>query len=1710
MIKQLVKIMLLLAMVCGASGAPYAQAATVTLPKTGQTVCYDAANAPTSCSNTAGQDANKLKGADWPVPRFIGNMKSDGVTSNGTITDDLTGLVWLKDAGCFATVGGIAKGTDAASSYLTWPNALTWSATLKNGDCTLSDGSVAGDWRLPSRKELQSLMDWQNANPALSTDHPFGNVQSYYYWSSSTYAGYTVLAWYVDVGDYYMRDGRVGVGVKYFNCYVWPVRGGQFGDSVTLVLPVLKDFGNVAVTGSSSQTFTISNTGAASRLQINAMVLSGTNADQFALNVGDGTAGSCGSKTPIIAPGGNCTVSVAFSPGSVGAKAASLRISGSDVTTPNVDIVLSGTKRDFIIGTSVVGGNGDISCTSPIASGGTSNCTISNITAGYHLATFTDDTEDKLASVVANAYSITNVTADHAIAGTFAINNYSVSFTSNGGTAVGSQTVAYNAATTAPTAPTKTGSTFAGWYSDAALTVPFVSTTAITADITLYAKWTLNNYTVSYTSNGGTVVSNQSVAYNTATTAPTAPTKTGSTFAGWYSDSVLTTPFVFTTAITADITLYAKWTINNYNVSYSSNGGTLVSNQSVAYNTATTAPTAPTKTGSTFAGWYSDISLATPFAFTTAITGDITLYAKWTINNYVVSYSSNGGTVVSNQYVVYNTATTAPTASTKTGSTFAGWYTDAGLTAAFAFTTAITGDITLYAKWTLNNYTVIFSSNGGSTVTSQSVAYNTATTAPTAPTKTGSTFAGWYSDISLATPFVFTTAITADTTLYAKWTLNNYTVIYTSNGGSTVGSQSVAYNTATTAPTAPTKTGSTFAGWYIDAGLTTPFAFATAITADTTLYAKWTLNNYSVIFSSNGGSTVTSQSVAYNTATTAPPAPTKTGNTFAGWYTDAGLTTAFVFTTAITTDTTLYAKWTINNYTVIYTSNGGTVVSSQSVAHNTATTAPTTPTKTGSTFAGWYSDISLATPFVFTTAITADTTLYAKWTINNYNVSYSSNGGSMVTSQSVAYNTQTTAPSAPTKTGSTFAGWYSDAGLTTTFAFTTAITADITLYAKWTVIPPTTYSVSFTSNGGSAVSSQSVTENTTATAPTAPTKTGSTFAGWFSDIALANAFAFTTAITANTTLYAKWTVIPLTTYSVSFTSNGGSAVSNQTVTENTTATAPTAPTKTGYTFAGWFSDIGLANAFAFTTTITANTTLYAKWTVIPPTTYSVSFTSNGGSAVSNQTVTENTTATAPTAPTKTGNTFAGWFSDTALTAAFVFTTPITANTTLYAKWTVIPPTTYSVSFTSNGGSAVSNQTVTENTTATAPAIPTKSGYTFAGWYSDTALTAAFAFTTPITANTTLYAKWTVISPTTYSVSFTSNGGSAVSNQTVTENTTATAPTAPTKTGNTFAGWFSDTALTAAFVFTTPITANTTLYAKWTVIPPTTYSVSFTSNGGSAVSNQTVTENTTATAPTAPTKTGNTFAGWFSDIGLANAFAFTTPITANTTLYAKWTVIPPTTYTVSYTSNGGSAVSNQTVTENTTATAPTAPTRTGYTFAGWFSDISLTNAFAFTTKITANTTLYAKWTANVPTTYSVTPSAGTGSSMLPTTVQTITSGATTSFTITPLAGYGILSVTGCNGTLSGSTYTTGAITGNCSVITTAVKRNSNSGATADPTIADALKALQAFSGIVSLTPEETIRYDIAPLAANGVPQGNGAVDIADVIMILRRSIGIGSW
>ena len=177
----------------------------------------------------------------------------------------------------------------------------------------------------------------------------------------------------------------------------------------------------------------------------------------------------------------------------------------------------------------------------------------------------------------------------------------------------------------------------------------------------------------------------------------------------------------------------------------------------------------PTKENYTFAGWYNGNE---KFDFTTVPTGDVTLTAKWTANDYYVSFVTEHGDPPTSQNVKYNGTANDPGELTAEGYTFIGWYADENRTIEFDFTKPITSNTTVYAKWTAKDYEVRFITEHGKTPTSQNVKYNGTAKDPGKLSAEGYTFIGWYTDHTCTTEFDFRTPITGDTKVYAKWEKN--------------------------------------------------------------------------------------------------------------------------------------------------------------------------------------------------------------------------------------------------------------------------------------------------------------------------------------------------------------------------------------------------------------------------------------------------------------------------------------------------------------------------------------------------------------------------------------------------------------------------------------------------------------------------------------------------------------------------------------------------------------------------------------------------------------------------------------------------------------------------------------------------------------------------------------------------------------------------
>ena len=400
--------------------------------------------------------------------------------------------------------------------------------------------------------------------------------------------------------------------------------------------------------------------------------------------------------------------------------------------------------------------------------------------------------------------------------------------------------VSYSDKATKPTDPVRENYEFDYWY---VLTNPeeeFVfSKEPIKSNLYLFAKWRQVKAVVSFNSQGGSSVPSQVIPIGGNATRPADPTRRNYIFRNWYSGSIATNEFDFSTPINADTVLYARWSrVTTITVQFNSNGGSDVEPQNIEPGSKIIYPETPTKTNNVFAGWYTDEELTEAFDFSAAVTEPLTLYAKWTHSYCDVTFNSNGGTATPPQVVIIGGTATEPEPPTKVGYTFVFWCSDSAATNEFDFSTPINADTVLYARWTLNNYTVQFNSNGGSGVTEQHIPHGNLSTFPEIPTKEGYSFYKWCSDKNLENEFNFATPIVSDKTLYARWFGNEYTITFETNGGNTIEPQTVE-NGKKAQAVVPSKSGYVFAGWYTDEELTDAFDFATVIEHDFTIYAKW-------------------------------------------------------------------------------------------------------------------------------------------------------------------------------------------------------------------------------------------------------------------------------------------------------------------------------------------------------------------------------------------------------------------------------------------------------------------------------------------------------------------------------------------------------------------------------------------------------------------------------------------------------------------------------------------------------------------------------------------------------------------------------------------------------------------------------------------------------------------------------------------------------
>ena len=498
------------------------------------------------------------------------------------------------------------------------------------------------------------------------------------------------------------------------------------------------------------------------------------------------------------------------------------------------------------------------------------------------------------------------------------------------------------------------------------------------------------------------------------------------------------------------------------------------------------------------------------------------------------------------------------------------------------------------------------------------------------------------------------------------------------------------------------------------------------------------------------------------------------------------------------------------------------------------------------------------------------------------------------------------------------------------------------------------YTVSFDPQGGlPAPAAQTVTRGGHAERPADPLLEGHTLAGWRLSLEDGPAWDFAADIVeGDITLYARWTATVLEegTWELSFNTQGGGVVAPLVVQDGEIAEKPPDPVRSGHSFAGWYKEAACETPWDFALDrVTGNTVLYAKWLALNA---AVRFDPHGGSpAPQDQTVELGGRVTQP-AVAREGFLLTSWGLSPEGGPAWDFALDtVEESITLHARWTAVEEGRAAVTFDAQGGSPVPPaQSVAIGGKAEKPGDPSKTGFEFDGWFKETAGLNPWEFEVDTVAGATiLYAKWTAV----YAVVFDSRGGGAVETVTLRAGSKLEKPADPVRGRDRFEGWYSSITNTP-WNFDGPVTASMTLSARWTAA----YTVTFDSRGGSEVAALEGTlEGGTVAQPADPARAGNAFAGWFKEAAVINPWDFAVDtVTANTTLYAKWTAV------VRFDPNGGGpAPEDQTVTSGSLISRPADPALGGKSFAGWHKEAAGTNPWDFASDtVTANTTLYARW------------------------------------------------------------------------------------------------------------------------------------------------------
>ena len=1130
---------------------------------------------------------------------------------------------------------------------------------------------------------------------------------------------------------------------------------------------------------------------------------------------------------------------------------------------------------------------------------------------------------------------------------TYTIKKFTVKFSDWDGTLLKSQEVKWGADAEAPANPTRKGYTFTGWSG---------SYTNIKADTDIKALYTINTYTLSFNTNGGTAVSNITAAYAIPVTAPVT-TRTGYTFVKWTGDDGSDFPSVMPAK---NIEFTASWTANSYSVVFDANGGTgTTAPVNAVYDSeATLTANGFERVGYHFAGWntaangsgtsYADKAVVKNLASENGAV--VKLYAVWEANTYTVIYKADGKEVGRQTYK-FGEAIKPITDPVKEGYTFKGW--KESLPAVMP-----ANDITVEAVFEINSYKLIYMVDGTEYGT-ETVEFGAAVTAIPEPAKTGYTFSGWKN--------VPDTMPAHDVTVTGTFTVNTYKLTYIVDGKE-YKSYDVAFGAAVTPEAAPAKQGYTFVGW-------TPELPGTMPANDVTVTAKWTANSdtkVTLIYEFEGlDGKYAEKNRAEKTGTTDTEYTVADADKvgFEGFTLNES---ASVLSGTVKADGSLelVLRYDRNTYTLTYEVDGEQYGEKQTHKFGSAVTMLEEPTKEGYTFSGW--DKAL------TEMPASDVTVKGTFGVNTYKLTYVIDGEEY-RSYDVAYGTAITPEAVPTKEGYTFSGWseipgtmpandvtvtanwiangdtkvtliYEFEGLDGKYAEKNRVEKTGTTGTEYTVADADKFgSEGFTLNESASVLSGTVKADGSlelvlrfdrniytltyevdgeqygekqtykfgyeVAAPGKPEKTGYTFSGWDKEI---------TDMPANdVTVKGSFTV---NTYSVVFMPNGGKGemAAESFRYDEEKALSGNEFTRTGYTFAGWSTTANGENGYNYTdrevvsklcTANGAQYVLYAQWTA---NTYTVTFNKGADDAtgtMADQTFTyDEAAALSENKFARTGYDFVGWTDgkNTYTDAQEVLNLASEGTVTLTAVWDAKGDTKVTIVFetenldgTYSERSRIERNGITDNVYTVADADMTK----LDGFTVNKENSVLFG-TVKADGSLVLTVKY---DRNTYTLTYEVDGKQYGEKQTYKFGSAVTMREEPTKVGYTFSGW--DKTLTE--MPANDVTVKGTFGVN-------TYKLTYVIDGEEYRSYD-VAYGTAITPEAAPTKEGYTFSGWSEIPGTMPA--------NDVTVKGSFTV---NTYKLTYIVDGKEYRSYD-IDYGTAITPEAAPAKEGYTFSGW-SDI----------------------------------------------------------------------------------------------------------------------------------------------------------------------------